>query len=903
MLNPKDIVGTGEDRYAVERLLAQGGMSNLYLCRPVVPKKDQPGLLVLKEMTVSYRDPQEQARALDLFKREAEILDRLSHQNLPKVWCSFSERNRNYFVMEFVEGEDLGKIIGRNPSGLKEAVVLRWAIDIATVLHYLHVQKPPIIFRDLKPSNIMISAGRIKLIDFGIARRFDHFKKKDTMRIGSPGYAPPEQYSGQTDARSDIFSFGVTLHQLLTGLDPTENQTPFRFVPVRQVNPSVSAGLEAIVRQATALEPGNRFASALEMKRALQALAGIQTGPLTGTLPAAPRAAAPPAPSLAPPLAAPPGPVLSAPPTRVPAAASSAGMTPPTGAGPSPAPPAGAAPPSGSTPSPGPPGGIPASPPPAPGDARSPRGTKPSPPPKDAVPAVKPAILAGSTPAGRPHAAGGRETGRSAPARPPRPAPAAPAGSGGIAARLARLLRSLVVLALPVLLVVGIVAWQGDLVERLGSWLPFVPAPSSPSPLASPSLVPSASPAPRDPLAPAREMIASGRRQEAMDSLEAHLAGTPSDSTARLLWSNALAGLGRGEPLRLQVLVPPDPAGKDLLHGLMLGQSHANRHGGVQGHPVILDVVEAPPGAGPDALGSWVGRATADRALAAVALLPRALLEEAGRAYHDAGIPLLAPGCPSQDAPPGVRGLARAPLDPSQAVPVVAGEALPQAAIVTVDVGAAPGRAPSASPASPPGGVVGSPAPSRAPAPGRVLPAGTDVGGEVARIHALAPRVVIVRGDAARILPWLLEARRHGLTDPVLTTSAALVDPADLPPGVEASGLYVLTSYSPESDEPAVQAFVACVDAALPLPDRGGSRTPGSWAALGYELLGALGAASSESGPAPTLAALGRQLPTCEFRPSTPLGSLASPGEGGTPRPPVALQLKAGAWTTVKASN
>ncbi|MBM3464238.1 MAG: hypothetical protein FJX76_19250 [Armatimonadetes bacterium] len=319
MLNPGDTI---DNKFQIVRLLGKGGMSNIYLCRRT--QGTRPGdqaHWVLKEMTVSYRDPEDQKRAVDHFLREALLMQRLQHRNLPKVIHQSVHGNRYYFVMEYVEGEDLGKMLLRHPQGFPESQVVSWAIEIATVLYYLHCQTPQIIFRDVKPSNIMISRGVVKLIDFGIARHFDPFKKKDTMRIGSPGYAPPEQYTGQTDQRSDIYSLGVTLHQLLTGRDPSETQTPFNLPSVRELNPSVSAGMAAILDKATASDQRMRYKTALDMKRALQALIGVRSAPLPAMPPEAPKTApvsrpTPPPARPVPPAVAPPAIQKPAPPPK-----------------------------------------------------------------------------------------------------------------------------------------------------------------------------------------------------------------------------------------------------------------------------------------------------------------------------------------------------------------------------------------------------------------------------------------------------------------------------------------------------------------------------------------------------------------------------------------------------------
>lgn len=263
MLQPGTRIGT---RYTIDRLLGQGGMSNLYLA---IDHTQANAVRVIKEMTARYPDPNEQKAAEQLFMREAQLLATLNHPNIPKVFDKFIFQGKYYLSMEYVQGEDLGKLI-TDRGTIEEKLVASYGAQMATVLYYLHQQKPPIVFRDVKPSNIMIANDQVKLIDFGIARMFTPAKKGDTMRIGSPGYAPPEQYGGQTDPRSDIYALGVTLHHAATGYDPTISQTPFIIPPARQLNPKVSAEMEAVITRATQLDPDKRYQNCLEMKRELQ---------------------------------------------------------------------------------------------------------------------------------------------------------------------------------------------------------------------------------------------------------------------------------------------------------------------------------------------------------------------------------------------------------------------------------------------------------------------------------------------------------------------------------------------------------------------------------------------------------------------------------------------------------
>jgi ABC-type branched-subunit amino acid transport system substrate-binding protein len=208
------------------------------------------------------------------------MLATLEHTNLPKVIDYFSQGGRHYLIMEYLKGDDLGRILANRGKPLEEGQVAAWAAQIATVLYYLHRQKEPIIFRDIKPSNIMICSGQVKLIDFGIARHFNPLKSGDTLRLGSPGYSPPEQYNGQTDPRSDIYSLGVTMHQLLTGQDPTRTQTPFSLPPIKAFNPAISSQMVSIVEKAIQLDPAKRYQTAIELKKDLRELYKGDEAPL-----------------------------------------------------------------------------------------------------------------------------------------------------------------------------------------------------------------------------------------------------------------------------------------------------------------------------------------------------------------------------------------------------------------------------------------------------------------------------------------------------------------------------------------------------------------------------------------------------------------------------------------------
>jgi serine/threonine protein kinase len=269
MLSAGDII---KGEYKVIKVIGNGGMGSIYLCSEV---RESDKKWALKEMRLTQIQTEMQEKATKHFEMEAEILSGLNHLNLPGVKEYFKEKGNYYLVMEFIEGEDLGKLLDRSANPFPEELVLKWGTQMATALYFLHIQKPhPIIYRDFKPSNIIVTPeGNIKLVDFGIARFFKPGKKKDTIQMGSLGYAPPEQFGeGQTDERSDIYSLGVTLHQLLTKRDPAEADNPFKIPLVRTINKDVSIELERMIQRATQFEAIRRYQKVSELKRDLKSL-------------------------------------------------------------------------------------------------------------------------------------------------------------------------------------------------------------------------------------------------------------------------------------------------------------------------------------------------------------------------------------------------------------------------------------------------------------------------------------------------------------------------------------------------------------------------------------------------------------------------------------------------------
>ena len=215
--------------------------------------------VAIKEMHEESLSSKEIAEATNAFHQEAHLLARLQHPNLPRIYDYFAYDGRWYLVMDFIDGETLEDYLQLyGTPGLSVDEVLPLADQICAVLEYLHAQVPPIIFRDLTPSNIMRTPdGEVYLIDFGIARIFKPGKSRDTVAMGKVGYAPPEQLGkAQTTVRSDIFSFGVTLHQLLTGIDPSIR--PFTFAPIQPVNPQTPPRLEALIRWMVQMDEGMR---------------------------------------------------------------------------------------------------------------------------------------------------------------------------------------------------------------------------------------------------------------------------------------------------------------------------------------------------------------------------------------------------------------------------------------------------------------------------------------------------------------------------------------------------------------------------------------------------------------------------------------------------------------------
>ncbi|MGH7863867.1 MAG: protein kinase domain-containing protein [Candidatus Binataceae bacterium] len=260
-------------RYIIERLIGGGGMGMVYLARD---KRLSNRPCALKEMVDHFIDQQQRIEANEYFAREADTLAQLKHPAIPAVSDRFDDQNRHYLVMEHVEGRNLEEEIAHVGGPLPEGVVIDVARQLADVLAYLHSFSPPIIYRDMKPSNVMMTPkGRVVLVDFGIARLF-RASRKGTM-IGTLGFAPPEQYQGLVDPRSDIYSLGATLHYVLTGRDP-EKHPPFSFPPVRELRAEVSRNLAGAIDAALAYEVSQRPSTVQEFRDMMLYGTGLGAG-------------------------------------------------------------------------------------------------------------------------------------------------------------------------------------------------------------------------------------------------------------------------------------------------------------------------------------------------------------------------------------------------------------------------------------------------------------------------------------------------------------------------------------------------------------------------------------------------------------------------------------------------
>jgi eukaryotic-like serine/threonine-protein kinase len=253
-------------RYVITKTLGEGGMGTAMLA---TDQRTDNKLVVIKELVSDNTDPAKYQEDVRNFKREVATLAHLDHPLISYVTDSFEEGTRYFMVQKYIEGENLEERMDRVKQPMKEQDVLGLASEMLDILDYLEQQKPPIVHRDIKPANIIIGAKdkRAHLVDFGIARADEvkNIKRKQTSALGTPGYAPPEQYQGNADSRSDLYALGATMHHLLTNRDPRD-YAPFSYPPVRTIIPQISPETERLISKAVNNDSSQRYQSAMEMK-------------------------------------------------------------------------------------------------------------------------------------------------------------------------------------------------------------------------------------------------------------------------------------------------------------------------------------------------------------------------------------------------------------------------------------------------------------------------------------------------------------------------------------------------------------------------------------------------------------------------------------------------------------
>ncbi len=252
------------NKYELLKQVGRGGSSIVYLATDLRLNKNWAVKEIRKQMRLEGQHISYTLLA------EANLMKNLDHPALPRIVDIIEEQERYYIVMDYVEGETLKHVLEQFGPQRQEQVI-SWGIELAGVLDYLHHQQPPIIYRDMKPANIILQPdNRLKVIDFGIARTYKENHSDDTTALGTKGYAAPEQFQGkgQTDARTDVYNLGVTLYELLTDLVPSE--PPYELQPLREIDPALSAGLEKILLKATRPNPSERIQTANEFAELLR---------------------------------------------------------------------------------------------------------------------------------------------------------------------------------------------------------------------------------------------------------------------------------------------------------------------------------------------------------------------------------------------------------------------------------------------------------------------------------------------------------------------------------------------------------------------------------------------------------------------------------------------------------
>lgn len=257
-----------DGKYKILNKVGQGGMSVVYLAMNERANKQWAVKEVRKDGTLNFEAVKQGLIA------ETDILKKLKHPHLPSIADIIDTEDSFIIIMDYIQGNSLDKAI-RDFGAQPEEAVIDWAKQLCDVLGYLHSLNPPIIYRDMKPANVMLQPntsdkypwGEISLIDFGTAREYKNFKAEDTKNLGTLDYAAPEQFggNGQTDARTDIFALGKTIYHLVTGLSPRSPQTEYDMLPIRQLNPQLSSGLEKIIIKCTQQNRNDRYQSCAEL--------------------------------------------------------------------------------------------------------------------------------------------------------------------------------------------------------------------------------------------------------------------------------------------------------------------------------------------------------------------------------------------------------------------------------------------------------------------------------------------------------------------------------------------------------------------------------------------------------------------------------------------------------------
>lgn len=253
-----------DGKYKILNVIGKGGMSVVYLAMNEKANKQWAIKEVRKD---GIKDFEVVKQGLVV---ETDMLKKLKHPSLPSIIDVIEDEDTFLIVMDYIEGNPLSKAIAEFGAQPQENVII-WAKQLCDVLGYLHAQNPPIIYRDMKPANVMLKPdGNVTLIDFGTAREYKEKNLADTTCLGTVGYAAPEQFGGmgQTDARTDIYCLGATLYHLVTGMNPSE--PPYEIRPIRQVNPALSGGLERIIMKCTQRNPQDRYQSCAELMYALE---------------------------------------------------------------------------------------------------------------------------------------------------------------------------------------------------------------------------------------------------------------------------------------------------------------------------------------------------------------------------------------------------------------------------------------------------------------------------------------------------------------------------------------------------------------------------------------------------------------------------------------------------------